>query len=30
MTRRRGLQRGEAIALIGLYLGYAALRLTLV
>ncbi|HUP52240.1 MAG TPA: calcium/sodium antiporter [Longimicrobiales bacterium] len=26
MTRRRGLQRGEAIALIGLYVAYAALR----
>ena len=30
MTRKRGLQRGEAIALIGLYVGYAALRVTLV
>jgi cation:H+ antiporter len=30
MSHRRGLQRSEAIALIGLYTAYAALRLTLV
>jgi Ca2+/Na+ antiporter len=30
MTRKRGLQRPEAAALVGLYIGYVVLRLLVI